>query len=116
MDLTYAVYAEGAVAVLFVCMLVTVLVARTLDRDKEAEKLALAKVLGVASSATRRLKSTPAIGYAVNPLAAIIAASNKDDDDSSTTPDQKKQAKAVVTTLAIIGGLIAIIAGILKDL
>lgn len=115
MDAVLGLWLLGGALVAMLMMLVVVMVARTLDRDKEVEKAALAKLFSTANEAASKVKGAAGLHVLAGPVAALIAATSTDHKgaDETEADAKKKQAKTGMTVLAIIGGVVMLIVGII---
>lgn len=105
--------AGGAVAVMAM-MLVVVGLARRLDRDAAAEKASRGKIMDIAS----KMKGAGGLAAAAGPVVALLAhahADSKSEDENKTADPKRKQIRAFITGLAIAGGILMVIVGILTD-
>jgi hypothetical protein len=105
--------AGGAVAVMAM-MLVVVGLARRLDRDAATEKASLGKIMDIAS----KMKGAGGLAAAAGPVVALLAhahADSKSKDENKTADPKTRQIRAIITGLAIAGGILMVIVGILTD-
>ncbi|MFT3722481.1 MAG: hypothetical protein QM773_02755 [Hyphomonadaceae bacterium] len=101
----------GAVAVMAM-MLVVVGLARRLDRDATAEKASLGKIMDIAS----KMKGAGGIAAAAGPAIALLAhahTDSKSENEDKPVDPKTKQMRAFLTGLAITGGILMVIVGII---
>ena len=115
MDAALSLWLLGGVLVALVMMLVIVMIARALERDRQAETAAVARMIDMAKDAAAKHKNLAGLAAVTGPIAALIAASQsneKKEGESADTPKQK-QMKSLMTGLAVAGGLLMLIVGII---
>lgn len=113
MDAALGLWLLGGVLVALMMMLVVVMVARTLDRDKQAEKDAVARMVGMAKDAAAKHKNVMGLSAIAGPMAALIAASQSDEKKDGEDAENPKQKKSLITGLAVAGGILMLIVGII---
>ncbi len=111
MDSLYLVTAVGGLCVVLLGMLIVVMIARTLDRDRAAERAAFERLFTTSPASGIRL---PGLGAMGGPASALLAAANFSVDDK-TAEAQRKQRRTLIAVLAVVGSIFAIIVGALTD-
>lgn len=115
MDTTLILWLAGGAVAVLAMMLVVVGLARGLDRDgAAAEKATVSKIMDIAS----RMKGAGGIAAAAGPVVALLAhahADSKSEDENKPVDPKTKQIRAFITGLAIAGGILMVIVGILTD-
>ena len=101
----------GAVGVLAM-MLVVVGLARRLDRDDQSERFTASKLASIAS----RMKGAGGLAAAAGPVVALLAhahADSKPEDGDKPADPKTKQVRALLTGLAVAGGILMVVVGII---
>jgi hypothetical protein len=112
MDTTLILWLAGAAVTVLAMMLAVVGLARTLDRDTAAEKATVGRIMEIAS----KMKGGAGLAAAAGPVVALLAhaqADSKSEDESKPVDPRTKQMKAFLTGLAIAGGILMVIVGII---
>ena len=112
MDTTLTLWAAGGAVGVLAMMLLVVALARSLDREAAGEKASLGKIMSIAS----RVKGRVGIAAAAGPVVALLAHAHsvaKSDDGSKPVDPKTKQIRAAITGLAVAGGILMVIVGII---
>lgn len=122
MSAVMMIWILGGVLALLIGMMVVLSVARSLDGSKQQERENFAaKMNALAAKATQHGQASAGTGWVsgavAKSLSTLATASKSTDDDPETaksTTESRKQIKALFTGLAIAGGLIMLVVGIIK--
>lgn len=112
MDTTLILWLAGAAVTVLAMMLAVVGLARTLDRDTAAEKATVGRIMEIAS----KMKGGAGLAAAAGPVVALLAhahTDSKSEDESKPVDPRTTQMKAFLTGLAIAGGILMVIVGII---
>jgi uncharacterized protein YneF (UPF0154 family) len=122
MSAVMMIWILGGVLALLIGMMVVLSVARSLDGSKEEDRKNFAVTMtALATKATQHGQASAGTGWVssavAKSLSTLATASKSPDDDPETaraTSDSRKQIKALFTGLAVAGGIIMLIVGIIK--
>jgi hypothetical protein len=121
MSAVMMIWILGGVLALLIGMMVVLSVARSLDGSKEEGRNHFAATLtALATKATQPGQASAGTGWVSSAIArslsTLATASQSSDDDPETaraTNDSRKQIKALFTGIAVAGGIIMLIVGII---